>query len=115
MKILQINAVLHQGSTGVIAKAIGDYAVSKGNTVLYATTEQSHNAFEYQIGTNLDHKIHALKCRLMGKQAYYSKIATRKFLKWVDLQKPDIIHIHNLHNNYHNMAQKDERKIIKEQ
>lgn len=102
MKILQINAVLHKGSTGVIAKAIGDYAVSKGNTVLYATMEQGCNAFEYQIGTNLEHKVHALKCRLMGKQGYYSKKATRKFLKWVDLQKPDIIHIHNLHSNYIN-------------
>lgn len=102
MKILQINAVLHKGSTGIIAKSIGDYAESKGNTALYATMEPGHNSFEYQIGTDLDHKIHAMKCRLFGKQGYYSNRATKKFLEWIDSQKPDIIHIHNLHSNYLN-------------
>lgn len=103
MKILQINALLHKGSTGIIAKSIGDYAESKGNTALYATMEPGHNSFEYQIGTELDHKIHALYARLFGKQGYCSKRATRRLINWIDRISPDVIIMHNLHSNYINL------------
>ena len=41
--------------------------------------------------------------RILGSQGMYSYLETKKFLNWVDEIQPDIIHLHNLHNNYINI------------
>lgn len=101
MKVLQINAVYGFKSTGVIVKDIGDTLVRNGDEPYFAyqtANETIENG--YLIGGKLDWKFHALHARIFGKQAYASKFATKKFLKWVDKIKPDIVHFHNLHSNY---------------
>ncbi|MBE5741941.1 MAG: glycosyltransferase [Clostridiales bacterium] len=104
MKVLQINAVYGNGSTGVITKDIGEMLKNNGDEPYFAyqtTNEKVDNG--YKIGNKLDWKFHALYSRLFGKQAYASKGATRRFLKWVDKIKPDVVHLHNLHSNYINL------------
>lgn len=104
MKILQINANYGFGSTGIIVKDIGETLIKNGHEPYFAyqsTNEQVENG--YKIGNKLGWKWHALHARLFGKQAYASKLATKKFLKWVDKIKPDVIHFHNLHSNYVNL------------
>lgn len=103
MKILQINAVIDRGSTGVIARGIGNVAEELGHSMYYAVPGVSFDINVYQIGTFLDHKIHAFLCRLNGKQAYFSRQATEKLLCYIDQLEPDIIHLHNLHSNYVNL------------
>lgn len=104
MKVLQINANYGFGSTGIIVKDIGDTLKNNGDEPYYAyqfTNCEVENG--YKIGNKIDYKWHALYTRIFGKQAYASKIATKKFLKWVDKIKPDVIHFHNLHSNYVNL------------
>ena len=104
MKVLQINAVFGYKSTGVIVKDIGDTLSANGHTPYYAyqtANGQVNNG--YRIGNKLDWKFHALFSRIFGKQAYASKCATRRFLKWVDKIKPDVVHLHNVHSNYINL------------
>ncbi len=104
MKVLQINAVYGFKSTGVIVKYIGNTLVHNGDEAYFAyqtTSEPVANG--YLIGGKLGWKFHALHARVFGKQAYASKAATRKFLKWVDKIKPDVVHFHNLHSNYLNL------------
>lgn len=105
MKVLQINAVYGFKSTGVIVKDIGEMLVNNGDEAYFAY-QQSNEKLEngFLIGNRLDWKLHALYSRLFGKQAYASKRATKKFLKWVDKIKPDVVHLHNLHSNYINLT-----------
>ena len=101
MKVLQINAVYGFKSTGVIVKDIGDTLVNNGDVPYYAY--QTANGFVengYSIGNKLDWKFHAIYARFFGRQAYASKLATKKFLKWIDEIQPDVVHFHNLHSNY---------------
>lgn len=104
MKILQINAVYGVKSTGVIVKDIGNTLAHNGDDAYFAyqtTNEPVENG--YLVGNKLDWKFHAVHARVFGKQAYASKCATRKLLKWVDKIKPDVVHFHNLHSNYINL------------
>ena len=101
MKVLQINAVYGFKSTGVIVKDIGNTLIHNGGEAYFAY--QTTNEFVENgclIGGKLGWKWHALYARISGKQAYASKLATKKFLKWVDKIQPDIVHFHNLHSNY---------------
>ena len=104
MKVLQINAVYGFKSTGVIVKDIADTLEKAGGEGYFAyqsTCEPIKNG--YKVGGKLGWKWHALHARIFGKQGYASKLATRKFLKWIDEIKPDIVHFHNLHSNYINL------------
>lgn len=104
MKVLQINATYGYGSTGLIMRDIGDALNSSGNEAYFAY-QSSKAPVEngYRIGNTVDWKAHALLCRVLGKQGYYSKTATRKFLKHLDELAPDVVHLHNLHSNYINL------------
>lgn len=104
MRILQVNAIYGSKSTGTIVKDI--------DLLLQSESHESYVAFQkstevptngYKIGNKLDYKIHALLTRLLGKQGYFSIASTKKFLKYIDKIKPDIVHLHNLHSNYINL------------
>ena len=107
MKILQINAVYGYASTGVIVEDIHKLALSKGieSHVAYSIARKSPNEIEngYVMGTKLEKKLHALLCRINGKQGYFSRGATKKLIRHIEKIKPDIVHIHNLHSNYINL------------
>lgn len=102
MKVLQINAVYGHGSTGTIVRDIEQLCSAKGIECLVASPDPAVRQAKrgYVIGNTIDHKLHAALSRIYGKQAYYSRCATRSLLKYMDREKPDIVHLHNLHSNY---------------
>lgn len=102
IRVLEINAVYKKGSTGVLMDQIGEILQEDGMEVYYATPDAPVSKYTYQIGNRLDHKGHAMLCRLVGVQGYFSNVATAKLIHWIDSIKPDIIHLHNLHSNYIN-------------
>ena len=103
MKILMINAIFATRSSGRSMQDLADHLKAEGHSVYVATPQKyGDSPYFYQIGNTLDHKLHAFYSRLFGKQAYYSKQATKKFLKWVDKIQPDVIHIQVLHGNFIN-------------
>ncbi len=121
MRVLQINAVYGHGSTGVIVRDIEQMCEQVGIECHVASPDPKVNEAKhgYRIGNTLDHKFHALLCRIAGKQAYFSRWATRRLLSYMDRIKPDIVHLHNLHSNYVHLnmllqylAKKDIRTII---
>lgn len=107
MRILLVNGVYGYASTGTIVRDIQVLCEQHGIECYVAFSETNlsadklHNA--YKIGTTLEKKLHALLCRINGKQAYFSHFATRKFLKYIDHIKPDVVHLHTIHGNYLNM------------
>ncbi|MBE6673870.1 MAG: glycosyltransferase [Ruminococcaceae bacterium] len=107
MKVLHINAVYGVGSTGVIVEDIHKLCLENkiDSYVAYSSTRKSADDIfhGYVIGKKLDKKLHAFLCRINGKQAYFSRGATKKLIKHIENIKPDIVHMHNLHSNYINV------------
>lgn len=121
MRILQINAVYGQGSTGTIVRDIEHLCFDSDIECYVASPDPKVREAKhgYVIGNTLDHKLHALLSRIHGKQAYFSHIPTRNLLKWIDEINPDIVHLHNLHSNYIHLnmlldylAKKDIKTIV---
>lgn len=104
MRVLQINSVCGQGSTGRIAVDLYHEIINRGYEccIAYGRGNAPPDIQSYKIGNNRDVYFHALMSRLTDRQGLYSIAATRKFVKWIQSYKPDIIHIHNIHGYYLN-------------
>ena len=102
MKVLQINALYGHGSTGVIVRDIEQLCWQNGIECYVVSPDSKVREAKrgYIIGNVLDYKLHALLCRIHGKQAYFSHIPTMKLCHYIDQIKPDVVHLHNLHSNY---------------
>jgi len=104
MKVLQINAVYGNKSTGIIVKDIENMLKNYGQEVHIACMEydeKNENVFIFNNKT--EQKFHALMTRLIGKQGFWSFFETKKFIKKIKQINPDIIHLHNLHSNFINL------------
>lgn len=104
MKVLQINAVYEKYSTGRTTKELHEELLKMGIESYIACPDLSglkENA--YKIGNKLDRKMHAFFSRVSGKQGYFSRISTKKLIKYIDQINPDIVFLRNLHGNYINV------------
>lgn len=103
MKVLHINAVYGIGSTGrsVSELSAGLSQLGVESRVAYSSGLSAANG--YVIGTPTEKKLHALGSRLFGTQAYFSARGTRGLLEYIEVESPDIVHLHNLHSNYINL------------
>lgn len=102
MKIVQINTVYGTGSTGKIMAALYQIAQTEGHDayVAYGRGNAPTDVHEYKIGNRLDFFIHVLINFFLGKSGFGSRIVTRRFLRWLDKVRPDLLHLHNLHGFY---------------
>lgn len=109
MKILLINGVCGIRSTGrIVAKIAGEYE-SKGFEVRVGYGRETCVPEECQkwalrIGASISVRVHALLTRVFDWHGdrVCSWMATRKFLKWAEEWKPDVLWLHNLHGYYIN-------------
>lgn len=103
MKVLQINAVYGYLSTGIIVEDLEKEIVKNGGTCLVAYQQASKEPTRgYKVGNRVDRFYHGVHTRVFGKQGYASRCATKRLIKWIEKEKPDIVHLHNLHSNYIN-------------
>lgn len=106
MKVVQINST-YSGSTGSIMLSLAEVFDLEGYENYFAVPEVylkkdlSYNHFK--IGNSFDRKYHALYARIIGKQGYCSKTATKKLINWIDCISPDVIMLHNIHSNFINL------------
>lgn len=104
MKVLQINSVCGIRSTGRICTDIAEVLMKNGDEsfILYGreTAPQKYKSISKKITTNKEVKFHALFSRIFDKTGFYSKRATKRIIKEIELYNPDIIHLHNLHGYY---------------
>ena len=96
MKVVQINAVYGFASTGKIVRDLCEEIELCGfdATAVYQTAKPIP-ASGYRVGNPIDWKLHALHTRIFGMQGYASKSATKKLLKYFDMIRPDVVHLHN--------------------
>lgn len=103
MKVVHINAVADFGSTGRFCSDISRRLVDLGHEARIAYSVGESGSDAYQIGSLIDRKAHALASRMTGMQGYASHRATAGLLQWLGSEKPDLVHLHNLHANYVNL------------
>lgn len=104
-KLLQINECLNL-STGKIAQQIGELAISKGweSWIAYSgrEREQPSKSNIIRVGSYVESCIHYVEDKLLDNEGLSSRCATKKFLKEVDIIRPDIVHLHNIHDHWLN-------------
>lgn len=104
MKILQINSVCDRGSTGHIARDIADVLLENGHEcyIAYGYGTATY-LYSIKIGGKWENHFHnAFYTRLLGLHGYGTKRGTKKIISWMEKNKPDVIHLHNIHANYLN-------------
>ena len=104
-KIVQINTVAVNGSTGRITEGIGIAAKNRGydTYIAYGRNIPSQSDSKLiKIGNNISVNEHVLETRLFDRQGLASRIATKEFIRELEELKPDLIHLHNIHGNYLN-------------
>lgn len=108
MRIVQINGGA-KGSTGKIMMGIAEVARAQGHEVMCASpiTTTNRDAGEdcgyYRIGTFNSRRVNVALARITGFNGCFAWFETYKLLKKIDEFKPDIIHLHNLHDSYINL------------
>ena len=101
MRIAQIN-VVSSLSTGRIAVALCRLAMSEGHraVICHSRDFAPSDVPSIRIGSKWDTYVHGVLARLTDRSGFFSRRATKKFLRQLDQFKPDLVHLHNLHGYY---------------
>ena len=105
MIVLQINQTYkHGGSTGRIAYDLLLTQKKEGidGFVIYGYSDgESSDAYSLCLQRNiLRRRINILRTRLFDAHGFYNEYETDVLIRKVEELKPDIIHLHNIHNHY---------------
>jgi len=106
MKVLQINTTVNTTSTGRITEEIGTNFIKQGHESLIAYCKAGPGGSQskvIRIGNLLDNYVHVIKTRLFDQHGFGSKRATKKLVKQIEREDPDVIGLHNLHGYYLNI------------
>ena len=103
-KLLQINVTANWGSTGKIAEQIGLKAMERGweSYIAYGRDSNPSKSKLIKVGYMLNVYEHYLENRLFDNEGLASRIPTKKLIKQIEELKPDIIHLHNIHDHWLN-------------
>jgi len=106
VKFLQINSVCKSGSTGKIAYDLHTYLLAAGHesAIAYGRGGTVDDIHVYRFASVWEVYAHAALTRLTGWTGCFSPVATRKLLRFIDRFAPDVVHIHELHAYFVNIA-----------
>jgi len=105
MKVLLINSVCKNGSTGKITYDLFSRLRADGQeaAICYGRGQLIDEDGICKTGCDWETKLHALLSRLTGFSGCFSYFSTKKLLHFIDSYKPDVVHIHELHGYYANI------------
>lgn len=104
MKIVQINSVYGVGSTGRIAMDLQNYMLENGidaRTIYGYGNGDYENTFKMQSNTEL--KLNIALGRITGHHGFYNYFPTKRAIAYLEQEKPDVIHLHNIHGYFINV------------
>lgn len=104
-QLLQIGASLNCGAPGKIAEQIGLLAMSKGWDVYMAHGLRYSNPSQLKtipLVTPWQEKVHAVYSLLFDAHGLCSSKGTKQLVEWIKENRPDIIHLHNIHGYFCN-------------
>lgn len=103
-KIVQINAVYGEKSTGLIVQDLDGLLQDMGEESFVVYNDARIAPINgICIKNKVGQKYHALRTRFDGKQSYSSLFSTLALIKKLEIIKPDILHLHNIHSNFLNL------------
>ena len=104
MKIVQIN-VASYGSTGRIMYQVQEKAISEGYDAVsyFGRGNSPENVNSVKMADNLSVAWHGVTARFFDKMGHGSYFNTKKLVKILKAENPDIVHLHNLHGYYINL------------
>lgn len=104
-KILIIDVNYKSSSTGKIVYDLHSNLLLDGYSsfVCYGRGKRPDEPNVIRFSSKLEVYIHAFLSRITGLMGYFSFISTRKLLKFIEMYKPDVVHIHELHAYFVNI------------
>lgn len=105
MKVLQINQTyIHGGSTGRIVYELlltQQKAGIDGYVVYGYSDGEAMDGHSLCLQRNhIRRKFNILKTRLFDVHGFYNEYETKVLLRLIEEMRPDVIHLHNIHNHY---------------
>ncbi|MBR6509602.1 MAG: glycosyltransferase [Clostridia bacterium] len=94
MKVLTVNCVYDQGSTGKIIKDIEKHLSDKCEFVFCYESGPKSNGNMYRIADKYTHKFYYLLARLTGLKYSTGYTTTFRLIRFIKKQVPDIVHLH---------------------
>ena len=96
MRILQVNCVYKQGSTGKIVACISDELIALGHDVLtcYGIGEAHYDDHSIKVCSRLEHNSNAMWGRLSGIPFGGMYLSNHRIMKAIQEFQPNIVHIH---------------------
>lgn len=106
MKVLLIEVNCKYSSTGEIVYNLYTDLNNNGHiaAVCYGRGPLVTGTNIYKFSSNIEVYAHAFLTRLTGLTGCYSIFATKNLIKFMDEFKPDVVHIHELHAYFVNLA-----------
>lgn len=105
MKILYLDVVCKQGSTGKIVYDLYAQSRADGHTaaVCYGRGPVVAEENIFKFGLDWETRFHALMTRLTGWTGCFSPVSTRRLIRFMEAFRPDVVHLHELHAYFVNL------------
>jgi len=105
-KILILNTNFNHGGAAMVANKLFHHAQTVFGIeqifFAYGRGKKNNDPHFFYFGNKLETIIHVFLVRFFGLEGFGSFWSTRKLIKFIEKEKFDLIHIHNLHGYYVN-------------
>lgn len=102
MRILQINMIYKEKSTGRTCYELDNYLRERGIESVTAYGWGPIYDGAYRINTYFEYYFHNIMSRITGLEGYFSFFSTLRLLHFMKKYKPDIVHLRNIHGHFLN-------------
>ncbi len=107
MKILQINITCGRGSTGKLSQALYEASILEGFEARFAYSAYTPTLKEaFPIETKWQNYLRRGLNRYFGRKQKHSDPGTKRLIRYMKKEKPDLVHLHNVQQNslnYHRL------------
>ncbi len=99
-KVLQINITCGYGSTGRLTQELHYYLQDKGYSSYIAYSAYESDLKEsFKIENTFENHLRRVLNRYIGRKYGHSSLGTGRLIRRIKKLKPDLIHLHNIHQN----------------
>jgi putative colanic acid biosynthesis glycosyltransferase len=104
-KILILNTTFDKGGAAGVARDLFYYFKNNPDFSVffaYGRGKKKTESNTFKFGNSIESFIHIFLVRFLGLEGFGSYFSTRKLINFIEKEKFDLIHIHNLHGYYVN-------------
>ncbi len=102
-KVMIINTVYSYGGAAKVAREIFKYLNSFDKFRVYfayGRGDKSSNELLFKFSNRFEFYLHAFLVRFLGIEGYGTYFSTKKLINFINKEKFDLVHVHNLHGYY---------------